>query len=228
MSLEQYLRKRDFSRTPEPTGDGSIATPAAVPGAGRFVVQRHRARRLHYDFRLEIGGVLVSWAVPKGPTLDPAVKRGAFKVEDHPLGYYDFEGTIPKGEYGGGDVIVWDWGTFEPELTDDPAASVAAGELKFALRGAKLNGRFTIVKTAGRAGAVGDAADDWLLIKKRDDYAVDGWNPETHPESVKTGRTNDQVAAGVAAFPQRPMPGFIEPMTATLAAAPFSDPDWLF
>jgi len=132
--------------------------------------------------------VLVSWAVPKGPSLDSAVKRAAFHVEDHPLDYYDFEGTIPKGEYGGGDVIVWDWGTYEPEATDDPGESLRDGELKFSLSGDKLNGRFTIVKTKGwnGGGAQRSAQEAWLLIKKRDDWAVDGWDAESHPRSVKT------------------------------------------
>jgi bifunctional non-homologous end joining protein LigD len=243
MSLDKYRTKRDFSRTPEPSGASDGGVDRAPAGGGRFVVQRHRASRLHYDFRLEIGGVLVSWAVPKGPSLDPSVRRGAFKVEDHPLGYYDFEGTIPAGEYGGGDVIVWDWGTFEPEKTADPARSVADGELKFALHGEKLNGRFTIVRTKGRSagsgGSTGSAgstgsgdSDDWLLIKKRDATAVDGWDPEGHPLSVKTGRTNEEVAAGLepaASHGQEtPMPAFIEPMTATLTDGPFSNPDWLF
>src|SRR3954462_5524345 len=135
-ALAPYRRKRDFSRTPEPSG-----TPAAWPSDSelpRFVVQRHRARRLHYDVRLEIDGVLVSWAVPKGPTLDPGVRRAAFKVEDHPIEYIDFEGVIPSGEYGGGDVIVWDAGTWAPHDAGeppDPAAALDAGELHVDLFG---------------------------------------------------------------------------------------------
>ncbi len=250
MSLERYRSKRDFGRTPEPNGATETVGGAGEPGrgGGRFVVQRHRASRLHYDFRLEIDGVLASWAVPKGPSLDPNFKRGAFRVEDHPLDYFDFEGTIPKGEYGGGDVIVWDWGTFEPEVTSDPGRALRDGELKLVLRGEKLHGRFTIVRTKGWSGR-GDRSDreSWLLIKKRDDWAVEGWDAEAHPKSVKTGRTNDEVRDGVAVPAQTaapmhspgpaapepvgklvPMPGFIEPMTATLADRPFSDPDWLF
>ncbi|MGZ6267436.1 MAG: DNA ligase D, partial [Candidatus Limnocylindrales bacterium] len=245
---ERYRSKRDFGRTPEPSGatDPAAGATERPPGSGRFVVQRHRASRLHYDFRLEIDGVLASWAVPKGPSLDPSLKRGAFRVEDHPLDYFDFEGTIPKGEYGGGDVIVWDWGTFEPELTADPGAALRSGELKLVLRGEKLRGRFTIVRTKGWSGG-GNRSDreSWLLIKKRDEWAVEGWDAEAHPGSVKTGRTNDQVRDGVAArkrgtAPEHetaalesigtpsPSPGFIEPMTATLADRAFSSPDWLF
>src|SRR4051794_4756192 len=115
--LATYRRKRDFARTPEPSGDPA---PRADADSPRFVVQKHRARRLHYDLRFEIDGVLVSWAVPKGPTLDPGVRRAAFHVEDHPLEYFDFEGVIPAGEYGGGDVIVWDAGTWLPYKSDDP------------------------------------------------------------------------------------------------------------
>ena len=146
MPLEVYRSKRDFARTPEPAG--------AAPGSGgrRFTVQRHRATALHYDFRLEIDGVLVSWAVPKGPTLDPKQKRLAMRTEDHPIEYLDFEGVIPAKEYGGGDVIVWDWGTWEPEETDDPAKALRKGEIKFRLHGERLVGRFTIVRTSGRYG----------------------------------------------------------------------------
>src|SRR5918995_2790498 len=141
MPLDRYKAKRDFTKTPEPAGDPNAR------GTGRFVVQRHRATRLHYDFRLEIDGVLASWAIPKGPTLDSSVRRMAVHVEDHPIEYFDFEGVIPKGEYGAGDVIVWDWGTWTPEEgIRDAEKAVADGELKFTLHGEKLKGRFTIVR----------------------------------------------------------------------------------
>ncbi len=186
-ALEKYRRKRDFARTPEPAG--AEPTRAAAPGR-RFVVQRHRARRLHYDFRLELDGVLVSWAVPKGPTLDPKARRGAFHVEDHPIEYVDFEGVIPKGEYGGGDVIVWDAGTWQPE-PPDPGRALRSGELHFDLYGQKLRGRFVLVRSGRKDGD----REQWLLLHKRDEYAVDGWTAEDHPRSVLTGRTNDEVKA---------------------------------
>jgi bifunctional non-homologous end joining protein LigD len=154
------------------------------------VVQRHRASRLHYDLRLEIDGVLVSWAVPKGPTLDPAVKRLAVKVDDHSLEYADFEGVIGMGRPGGGDVIVWDRGTWEPYGTDDPAAAVADGELHAQVHGEKLNGRLVLVHTGD------EDSNEWLLLHKRDEYAVDGWEPEAHPRSVISGLTNEEVALG--------------------------------
>ncbi len=256
MPLEAYRRKRDFARTPEPApaGDGSAAPPGerdVAPFAvrRRFVVQRHRATRLHYDLRLEVGGVLVSWAVPKGPSLDPDAKRMAVHVEDHPLGYFDFEGVIPRGEYGAGDVIVWDWGTWEPEReTPDPGAALAAGELKLRFRGEKLRGRATIVRTGGserrRSAGEEEAGDPWLLIHKRDADAVAGWDAEDHPASVKTGRTNDEVKAGepprLPATPPvggldpdlslavpAPMPRFVEPMLATPVTAVPSGDEWL-
>jgi bifunctional non-homologous end joining protein LigD len=161
-----------------------------MAGERRFVVQRHRATRLHYDFRLEIDGVLVSWAVPKGPTLDPKVRRAAFHVEDHPMDYVDFEGVIPGG-YGGGDVIVWDAGTWEPAKEADPAAAVAGGELHARLHGEKLRGTFVLIRTRRQ----GSGKDDWLLLHKRDEHAVDGWDPEEHPRSVLSGRTSEEVLA---------------------------------
>ena len=186
--LAQYQRKRDFGQTPEPEG----APPApSETGARRFVVQRHRATRLHYDLRFEIDGVLASWAVPRGPTLDPSIRRIAVHVEDHPIEYLEFEGIIPRGQYGGGDVIVWDIGTWEPHETDDPAAAVAAGELHADVFGQKLRGRFILVQT----GHSRDDENQWLLLHKHDDYAVPGWNPEDHPRSVLSGRTNDEVKA---------------------------------
>src|SRR5439155_23069543 len=143
--LQRYQKKRNFEITSEPAGS---AMP--VRDGHRFVVQRHRASRLHYDFRLEAAGVLVSWAVPKGPTLDPDVKRMAVHVEDHPLDYYDFEGVIPKDEYGGGDVIVWDWGTWEPADGEDPLAAIESGDLHLDLHGQKLEGRFVLVRRGDR------------------------------------------------------------------------------
>ena len=128
----------------------------------RFVVQRHRARRLHYDVRLEIGGVLVSWALPRGPSMRPLAKRQAARTEDHPVEYLDFEGIIPAGEYGGGDVIVWDQGTWAPEGLDDPAACLEDGELKVVLHGQRLQGRFVMVRTR----RIHQSREDWLLIKK--------------------------------------------------------------
>jgi bifunctional non-homologous end joining protein LigD len=185
--LAPYHAKRHFDRTPEPAGSGA---PAA--DGHRFVVQRHRARRLHYDLRLEAGGVLVSWAVPKGPTLDPKARRMAVHVEDHPLEYFDFEGVIPRGEYGGGDVIVWDWGTWSSEEPDlDLAAAVRKGEVHVDLHGEKLVGRFVLVRRDDKAGG----KEQWLLLHKKDEQAVPGWDPEEHDRSVKSGRTNDEVAA---------------------------------
>ena len=190
--LTAYQRKRDFGRTPEPAGSPPDGRPD--PGAPRFVVQLHRARRLHYDLRFEIDGVLASWAVPRGPTLDPAVKRTAVHVEDHPIEYLDFEGVIPSGEYGGGDVIVWDTGTWEPHATDDPAAAVAAGELHADMHGRKLRGRLILIRReADRSGQ-----DQWLLIHKHDEFAVSGWEPGDYPRSVLSGRTNDEVKADPA------------------------------
>ena len=189
--LGRYRAKRDFSVTSEPAG-----TSSPERDGHRFVVQRHRARRLHYDLRLEVAGVLVSWAVPKGPTLDPDVRRMAVHVEDHPLDYFDFEGVIPAGEYGGGDVVVWDWGTWTIADGDEALAAIEAGNLHFDLAGEKLRGRFVLVRprSDGRGGG-----KDWLLLKKHDEDAQPGWDPEEHPRSVKSGRTNDEVKAAPAA-----------------------------
>jgi bifunctional non-homologous end joining protein LigD len=164
----------------------------------RFVVQRHRATSTHYDLRFEIDGVLASWAVPKGPTLDASARRLAVHVEDHELGHADFEGVIPGEERGGGDVIVWDHGTWEPSGTADPAVAVAAGELHADVHGEKLHGRFVLVRTG-----VGDGGkEQWLLLHKNDDHAVKGWDPEEYPRSVLTGRTNDEVRAEPATAPE--------------------------
>ncbi|TMC64886.1 MAG: hypothetical protein E6J16_05850 [Chloroflexota bacterium] len=186
-SLAEYQRKRDFSKTPEPKGSPE------PQGQNRFVVQKHWATRLHYDFRLEMDGVLVSWAIPKGPTLNPAEKRLAAHVEDHPVSYYDFEGTIPKGEYGGGTVMIWDWGTFELEEST-PAESRRRGEVKFRLKGVRLCGRYAVVRTRSEK--------DWLLIKKKDECADPNFNIETFTTSVSGKRPDaedpraDEGAAG--------------------------------
>ncbi|MBO0887258.1 MAG: hypothetical protein J2O38_07650, partial [Acidimicrobiales bacterium] len=173
-TLETYRAKRDFAVTPEPAG---AEKGRSGEGLRRFVVQRHRARRLHYDFRLEADGVLLSWAVPKGPTLDPSVRSLAVQVEDHPIEYRDFEGVIPGGQYGAGDVIVWDRGTWELDKDADPMEAVTGGELHFDLKGEKLRGRFVLVRTRRtRSGQV-----QWLMLHKHDDEARPGWDPELHP-----------------------------------------------
>jgi len=181
-TLKDYKKKRRFNRTPEP---GPVPKRSA---SGRmFVVQKHRARNLHYDFRLEVDGVLKSWAVPKGPSLDPAVKRLAMAVEDHPVDYADFEGVIPEGEYGGGTVMVWDNGTFEPDAqTPDVADAIEKGELKFTLHGTKLNGSWVLVNTRDR---------QWLLIKHRDEFASRDSLADTEPLSVLSGRSLAEIAS---------------------------------
>ena len=184
-SLRGYAQKRDFSQTPEPKGR-KIARGRAL----RFVVQKHHASHLHYDFRLEADGVLKSWAVPKGPTLDPQERRLAMQVEDHPLDYRDFEGVIPKGNYGAGQVIVWDRGTYTLAEGTSPVAEIGRGKIKFILRGKKLGGMFTLVRMRPRDGS----ENAWLLIKDNDEAAVPRWDPEKHNESVKTGRTLDDIA----------------------------------
>jgi bifunctional non-homologous end joining protein LigD len=230
-SLAEYQRKRDFTKTSEPKG-----TPEPS-GKNRFVVQKHWATRLHYDFRLEMDGVLVSWAIPKGPTLNPAEKRLAAHVEDHPVSYYDFEGTIPKGEYGGGTVMIWDWGSFELEEST-PAESLKRGEVKFRLKGVRLCGRYALVRTRSEK--------DWLLIKKKDECADPNFNIETFITSVKTGRTKEEIEQGkdavwssrreegqgglinLANAEKGPMPKSLEPMKAQLYEKPFDDERWLF
>jgi len=184
MALEEYQRKRDFKQTPEP--------PPKV-GKGekhRFVVQKHRATRLHYDFRLEMDGVLKSWAVPKGPSLNPADKRLAMQVEDHPVSYFDFEGIIPQGNYGAGTVMVWDMGTWEPQGNADEM--LRKGDLKFRLNGKKLKGDFALVHMKSRRP--GSKGTEWLLIKHRDAYVQEGYDIDEYDRSVLTKRTMNQIA----------------------------------
>lgn len=195
--LKEYLAKRRFGRTPEPRGVGAAGkkssgaasrgpkrSPAALPER-TFVVQKHRASALHYDFRLASAGVLHSWAVPKGPSLDPSVKRLAMQVEDHPLEYATFEGVIPEGEYGGGTVMVWDIGTWVPDGEDDPEPSFRAGRIRFTLKGSKLKGAWALVRTRGR---------QWLLMKSRDRYAAAEGIAETKPRSVLSRRLLAEIA----------------------------------
>jgi bifunctional non-homologous end joining protein LigD len=210
MALEEYKRKRRFEETPEPP-------PKVETKAGnRFVVQMHDATRLHYDFRLEMEGVLKSWAVPKGPSLDPADKRLAMQVEDHPVSYFDFEGNIPENNYGAGTVIVWDVGTWQPlspvsvdgkyvaGTEAEAAAMLAKGDLKFRLNGKRLKGDFALVKMRGRRP--GSKGNEWLMIKKHDDHVVEGYDIEALDTSVLSGRTLEQVAgdAGSAEWKSRP------------------------
>jgi bifunctional non-homologous end joining protein LigD len=211
MALEEYKRKRDFSKTPEPAGK----VRGSKPRERFFCVQKHLASHLHYDFRLEHNGVLLSWAVPKGPSLDPKIKRLAMHVEDHPFEYGEFEGVIPEG-YGAGIVMLWDQGTWTPEV-DDVDAALAKGDLKFTLNGYKLKGSWVLVRTSGRyqgarSGANRDARS-WLLIKHRDDWSGDLDIAEFAPRSVKSGGdfedilANDTPAVWMSNKPARPAQG---------------------
>jgi bifunctional non-homologous end joining protein LigD len=190
--LAEYRRKRDFARTAEPRGGKGRAAKSLA-----FVIQKHAATQLHFDLRLELDGVMLSWAVPKGPNLDPSVKRLAMQVEDHPIEYNEFEGTIPKGEYGGGTVMLWDRGTYESAGADGDVAELRRGyqkgDFKFVLHGKRLRGSWVLVRT--RRGD--ERRPQWLLIKHRDEHAVAGYDivAETST-SVATGRTMQQIAAG--------------------------------
>ena len=240
MALDEYRRKRDFEATTEPE-----ARVGATATGHSFVVQKHAARQLHYDFRLELDGVLKSWSIPKGPCCDPAVKRLAVAVEDHPVDYGGFEGIIPAGQYGGGTVLLWDRGTWRP--LSDPAAALAKGHLKFELLGEKLRGRWALVRLGARNRA-GSSSDErsWLLVKDRDAYAhpESEWNVTlARPESVATGRDLDAIAASadrvwhsargavdsaaLAGARPAPMPSWIRPAEPRRAEAVPEGDDWL-
>jgi bifunctional non-homologous end joining protein LigD len=237
--LKEYNRKRDFKKTPEPSGK----PPVEVDGPLKFVIQKHDARRLHYDFRLEIDGVLVSWAVPKGPALDPKEKRLAVQTEDHPMDYGDFEGVIPKGEYGGGEVIVWDSGVYTPDEDgklswDDRGEAqkrmregLKKGKISIFLEGSKLRGSWTLVKLK-------KTEKEWLLIKHSDRFSRSDKDPTDDDQSALSGRTLADIKAGKPAKKVTPkklavgkaqrFPTSIKPMTASLADAPFSKEGWVF
>jgi bifunctional non-homologous end joining protein LigD len=185
-SLARYYKKRDFSETPEPRG-----ARKKTAGRLRFVIQKHRASRLHYDFRLEADGVLKSWAIPKGPSFDPKDRRLAMHVEDHPMDYRTFEGIIPAGNYGAGEVIVWDEGTYELAEGNDAAAEIGKGKIKFIMHGKKMHGEFTLVRIRGRES---DGGDPWLLIKDHDEYVDPKYDVAKDNKSVKTGRTVESYA----------------------------------
>jgi bifunctional non-homologous end joining protein LigD len=211
MALEEYKRKRRFEETPEPAGE------VEKKSSNRFVVQKHDATRLHYDFRLEMEGVLKSWAVPHGPSLDPADKRLAVQVEDHPVSYFDFEGNIPEGNYGAGTVIVWDVGTWQPlspvavngkyppGTEADAAKMLAKGDLKFRLNGKRLKGDFALIKMRGRRP--GSKGNEWLLIKKHDEHELEGYEIDGYEDSVLSGRTLEEVAgdSGSREWKSRPV-----------------------
>jgi bifunctional non-homologous end joining protein LigD len=189
--LEKYQKMRDFGDTPEPSGK-------ATPGKGRkpiFVIQQHHASHMHYDFRLEMEGVLKSWAIPKGPSYDPSVKRLAMMTEDHPYAYAKFEGVIPKNNYGAGNVIIWDQGTWDfIEPGDDPVKAVKSGKLTFRLNGKKMFGEWALVRISGR-GRTGGKGNEWLLLKHRDEFANDKIDiTEVAPRSVVSNKLVDEVS----------------------------------
>jgi bifunctional non-homologous end joining protein LigD len=189
MSLNEYKKKRRFDVTPEPAGREE--REAGERSALSFVVQKHQATRLHYDFRLEWKGVMLSWAVPKGPSLDPSVKRLAMPVEDHPIEYNSFEGVIPEGEYGGGTVMIWDRGTWKPQVPDVDEA-IKQGDLKFTLDGKKLKGSWVLVRTGG--GWQSSGRPSWLLIKHRDEFISTRDITVELPLSVLSKKSMEQIA----------------------------------
>jgi bifunctional non-homologous end joining protein LigD len=245
MALEEYRHKRDFRKTPEPSGRAVSPKKAAQPLA--FVIQQHKARRLHYDFRLELHGVLKSWAVPKGPSLDPGEKRLAVQVEDHPLDYGGFEGVIPEGQYGGGTVQLWDRGIWIP-ADPDPEAALSKGMLKFELHGKKLRGNWALVRIRGKS--VRDRHQNWLLVKERDEAALPHSGDAVvadNPLSVETGRSLEAIAGDrdrvwdsekgeatpkhspdlIPGARKGPMPVDLKPQLATPTAAAPAGADWL-
>jgi bifunctional non-homologous end joining protein LigD len=230
--LEEYKKKRRFDKTPEPSGDEGGPLKENF-----FVVQKHAARRLHYDFRLAINGTLKSWAVPKGPSLNSTDKRLAVQTEDHPLEYGGFEGKIPEGSYGAGTVMVWDRGTFRPEGNDSALKQLERGEIKFNLSGEKLNGSFVLVKLKHS-----EKGNEWLMIKHKDACEDPQYDIDQHDGSVLTGRTLQEIKEESPpkreASPLQPselegvyksaMPARLEPMLTSIGEGPFSDPNWLF
>src|ERR1700730_14016236 len=195
MPLEEYRRKREFAATPEPMGRVRPSNRRRI-----FVVQKHNASRMHYDFRLAINGVLVSWAVPKGPSMNPAEKHLAIRTEDHPLEYADFEGVIPDGQYGAGTVMVWDTGTYDPQNGIPPDTQLARGKIDV-VHGTKLRGGFTLVRT-GKRSADPSQKERWLLIKHRDEYADPSWDIESprFERSVLARRSLKDIERGTPTF----------------------------
>src|SRR5687767_2019237 len=191
--LKKYQQMRDFSDTPEPSGAEKKKKRGKLP---IFVIQKHAASHLHYDFRLEMEGVLKSWAVPKGPSYDPGTKRLAMMTEDHPYDYASFEGVIPAGQYGGGNVIIWDNGTWEfIEPGDDPVKALKSGKLTFRMHGKKMFGEWALVRIGGRQKS--DKGNEWLLLKHRDEYANEKVDvTKVAPQSVVSGRIVEEVDAG--------------------------------
>src|SRR6266436_3929082 len=235
MTLKKYREKRDFKATAEPYGKRSLKD-----AHNHYLIQKHAATRLHYDFRLEMDGVLKSWAVPKGPSLNPADKRLAIHVEDHPLDYGGFEGTIPDGNYGAGEVILWDKGTYTTEGNLSAEEQLRKGDLKIVLHGQKLNGSFVLVKLKNSS-----KQNEWLLIKHRDEYVRTDWDIEEHGTSVKSGKlpapprhghrkgTTATFSSGVenltnARKSPTPAQGSLHPALASLSEKPFSSDDCLF
>ncbi|MBO9659790.1 MAG: DNA ligase, partial [Chitinophagaceae bacterium] len=218
MSLTTYNKKRDFKQTAEPKGKKNTAAKL------RFVVQRHEASRLHYDFRLELGGVLKSWAVPKGPSLNPLQKRLAVEVEDHPVDYITFKGDIPEGNYGAGHVDIWDKGNFIPvdqhhePITERAAlAALKKGELKFELKGSQLKGEFVLIRLKK------DNEKNWLLIKHKDEHSVN-----TMYDAEKAKNKTVKTIASIRSGKPKKLKSFISPMLATIHKMPFDDKDWIF